>query len=133
MAGQIRAAVTFTNNLDGMIANILTGTVLGQNLAGERLLAMSAEQVPWAEGTLGGKGTVVHAKNIGDETLVVYDEVYAARWHEDGEFVDNLGRHYMGNSTFQGGRKSHYLSDPALQNTDELRDKIGTEAKRGAK
>ncbi|TFC78156.1 hypothetical protein E3O45_05955 [Cryobacterium sp. TMS1-20-1] len=130
MAG-IRAAVTFTNNLDGMVTNILLGAIKGQNLAGERLLALSAAEVPEAVGTLAEKGTVVHAENLGDETLVVYDEVYAARWHEDGELVDNLGRHYLGNANFQGGRKSHYLSDPALQNKDELLAKVATEAKRG--
>ena len=134
MAGQIRAAVTFTNNLDGMSANILLGAIKGQNLAGERLLALSAAEAPLDSGgggTLIASGTVVPAAALGDETLVTYDTPYAARWHEDGELVDNLGRHYTGNSNFQNGRKSHYLSDPALQNAEELRKIVGTEAKRG--
>ena len=62
MAGQIRAAVTFTNNLDGMVANILLGAVKGQNLAGERLLALSAAEAPLDSGgggTLIASGTVV--------------------------------------------------------------------------
>ena len=136
MAGQIRAAVTFTNALDGIIASILMGSVKGRNLAGERLLALSAAEAPLDSGgggTLIASGTVVPAGALGDETLVTYDTPYSARWHEDGELVDNLGRHYLGNSNFQNGRKSHYLSDPALQNADELLKIVGTEAKRSAK
>ena len=134
MAGQIRAAVTFNSNLDGMIADMLLRAVKGQNLAGERLLALSAAEAPLDSGgggTLVASGTVVPARELGDETLVVYDTPYAARWHEDGELVDNLGRHYKGNSNFQNGRKSHYLSDPALQNADELRKIAETEVNRG--
>lgn len=135
MAGEIRAAVTFTNNLDGMIANILLGAIKGQNLAGERLLALSAAEAPHDSNiggaTLTNSGTVVHAEKLGDEALVVFDTPYAARWHEDGELVDNLGRHYMGNSNFQNGRKSHYLSDPALQNREALTKIVKTEAHRG--
>jgi hypothetical protein len=134
MPAEIRAAVTFTNNLDGMIADILLGAIKGQNLAGERLLGLSAAEAPLDSGgggTLIASGEVDPATTLGDETLVTYDTPYAARWHEDGELVDNLGRHYMGNSNFQNGRKSHYLSDPALQNADELRKIVETEAKRG--
>ena len=134
MAGQIRAAVTFTNNLDGMIADMLLRAVKGQNLAGERLLALSSVEAPLDSGgggTLVASGDVVPANALGDETLVTYSTPYAARWHEDGELVDNLGRHYTGNSNFQNGRKSHYLSDPALQNADELRKIVETEAHRG--
>ena len=134
MAGQIRAAVTFTSNLDGMIADMLLRAVKGQNLAAERLLALSSTEAPLDSGgggTLVASGTVVPAQKLGDETLVVYDTPYAARWHEDGELVDNLGRYYKGNSNFQNGRKSHYLSDPALQNADELRKIAETEVNRG--
>lgn len=83
MAG-IRATVTFTNNLDGMVADILLGAVKGQNLAGERLLGLAKAEAPLdlgGGGTLTASGTVVHAEKIGDETLVVFDQPYAARWH----------------------------------------------------
>jgi len=134
MAGQIRAAVTITSNLDGVVANMLLAAVKGQNLAAERLLALSAAEAPLDSGgggTLVASGDVVPAKALGDESLVTYSTSYAARWHEDGELVDNLGRHYKGNSNFQNGRKSHYLSDPALQNADELRKIVETEVNRG--
>jgi hypothetical protein len=130
----IRAAVTVTNNLDGTVASILLGAVKGQNLATERLLALSSVEAPLDSGgggTLVASGDTVPAKALGDESLVTYSAPYSARWHEDGELVDNLGRHYKGNSNFQNGRKSHYLSDPALQNADELRKIAETEVNRG--
>ena len=118
---QLRAQVGINMGMDGAVAAILLGAVKGQNLAGERLLALSSAEVPLADSTLTDSGKVEPAADIGDDTLVVYSAPYAARWHEDQALVDNLGRRYSGGSTFQGGRKSHYLSDPALQNKAELR------------
>ena len=128
---EIRAAVIVTSDLDGVIASILLGAVKGQNLAGERLLALSSAEVPLADSTLTDSGKVEPAADIGDDTLVVYSAPYAARWHEDQALVDNLGRRYKGNSNFFGGRKSHYLSDPALQNAEVLRKIVASEAARG--
>ena len=131
MATSIQATIKMTQGMDGAIAEILLGAVKGQNLAGERLLALSNEEAPLMDNTLIESSTVVPAEKIGDDTLVIYDTPYAARWHEDGELVDNLGRHYMGNSNFFGGRKSHYLIDPAINNKRELRDKVAAEIRRG--
>jgi hypothetical protein len=131
----ISSQVTLKLNIGGVVADILMGAVKGQNLAAERLLALSAAEVPLSSndgGTLMASGTTVPAEKIGDDSSVVYDASYAARWHEDKALVDVLGRHYDGNSNFQNGRKSHYVSDPALQNKAELGAIIAAEAKRGA-
>ncbi|WP_213816183.1 hypothetical protein [Glaciihabitans sp. dw_435] len=127
----IQSNVTVTGDFGGVIAQILAGAVRGQNKAAERLLALSAAEVPLDVGTLESSGSVVPAGSIGDDSLVTYDTPYAARLHEDAAFVDSLGRRYPGGSNFQGGRKSHYLSDPALQNKDELLAIIAAEAGRG--
>ena len=126
--------VTVDINFGGVIAQILMGAVKGQNLAAERLLTLSAAEVPNdpnGGGTLQATGQAVHAAAVGDDSLVTYDTSYAVRWHEDKDLVDSLGRRYTAGANFQQGRKSHYLSDPALQNLTELRDIVATEAGRG--
>lgn len=132
---EIRSDVTVTIDFGGAVASILAGALKGQNLASERLLTLSAAEAPLDSnggGTLVASGQAVHAEKPGDDALVTYDTAYATRWHEDKALVDSLGRKYSGDSNFQNGRKSHYLSDPALQNKGELRDIIATEATRGA-
>jgi len=132
---EISAQVTVELNFGGVTAQILMGAVKGQNLAAERLLTLSAAEVPLDSangGTLQASGQAVHANSPGDDAGVTYDTEYAARWHEDKALVDSLGRRYTGGANFQNGRKSHYLSDPGMQNVDELRDIVATEAARGA-
>jgi len=134
VATSIQATIKMTQGMDGAIAEILLGAVKGQNLAAERLLALASAEAPLDSnggGTLVASGTVVPAEVVGDDSMVVFDTSYAARWHEDGELVDNLGRHYTGNSNFQNGRKSHYLIDPALQNKAELVAIVKAGATRG--
>ncbi|MDJ0337469.1 hypothetical protein [Cryobacterium sp. PH31-O1] len=128
----VRVSVNFTSEFGQITDGILAGFVTGQNKAAERLLALSASEVPMDDnGTLLASGQVDPAATPGDDASVVYDAPYATRWHEDGALVDSLGRRYAGNSDFQNGRKSHYLSDPALKNADELGKIIATEASRG--
>ena len=117
----IRAQAQITINMGGVLAEIFGNAVAGQNLAGERLLALSAAEVPLDAGGLVASGQVEPATGPGEDTLVVYDTPYAARWHEDKALVDSLGRSYPRGANFGNGRKSHYLSDPALQNKSELR------------
>ena len=134
MATSMRATINIARGMDGAITEILLGAVKGQNLAAERLLALSADEAPLDSnggGTLIASGTVVPAAAVGDDSLVTYDTPYAARWHEDQELVDNLGRHYTGDSNFQNGRKSHYLVDPARENKAELIAIVAAGVKRG--
>jgi len=80
----------------------------GENLAAERLLALSAAEAPFDLGTLVGSGSVENATSPEDGAAVTYDTPYAARLHEHPEF------------NFQNGRKGKYVEDPALQHKDEL-------------
>lgn len=80
----------------------------GENLAAERLLALTAARAPLDLGTLIGSGTVDPAKTPEDGAAVVYDTPYAARLHEHPEY------------NFQGGRQGKYVEEPALQARDEL-------------
>ncbi|MFF3029146.1 hypothetical protein [Microbacterium sp. NPDC057944] len=80
----------------------------GENAAAERLLALSAAEVPFDVGTLSGSGTVEPATSPEEGASVIYDTPYAARLHEHPEY------------NFQGGRKGKYVEDPAMENRDEL-------------
>lgn len=127
----IRIDVSLARSFPRITDGILAGVVRGQNLAAERLLALAAAEAPMDDdGTLVASMQVVAAETPGDDAEVVADTPYAARWHEDKALVDSLGRRYPGGSNFQNGRKSHYLTDPALQNKAELGKIIATEANR---
>jgi len=80
----------------------------GENLAAERLLALSAAEVPFDLGTLSESGTVEPATSPDGGAAVVYDTPYAKRHHEHPEY------------NFQNGRKGKYLEDPAMEHKDEL-------------
>ncbi|GAB2519454.1 HK97 gp10 family phage protein [Paramicrobacterium agarici] len=112
----IRAQVTFTNNL-GKITDDVEGRLHnGLAAAGERLLALSSEQVPFDTGTLSGSGSVSTPLGAAEPTVeVIYDMPYAARLHEHPEY------------NFQGGRKGKYVEDPALAHKDEMGEIIAKE------
>jgi hypothetical protein len=114
------ARAQHTVSIGEVTGGILQRLVVGQNMAGERLLALSAEKVPLDESTLLQSGHVDPATDADEATEVIYDAPYAARWHEDAELTDSLGRHYSGGSNFQNGRESHYLTGPAEEHRDEL-------------
>ena len=109
----ISAQAMVTLDLNAVVGRILLGAVNGQNLAGERLLALSAPQVPFDNGDLLGTGQVVNAEAPGDDTLVVYDRPQAARLHEHPE--------YNFSTDSNPAAKGKYLEDPAVQNIPELR------------
>lgn len=104
----VRAEVTVTSNTDAVYADIEQGLIVGENKAAERLLALSAVEVPLDLGILLGSGQVLPATDAEHGAGVVYDTPYAARLHEHPEY------------NFQNGRKGKYLEDPALENRDEL-------------
>lgn len=115
----VRIDVQFTNRAGGLAEQVLEGIVRGETKAGERLLALSAEEVPLDIGTLLGSGTVVPATDAEQGAQVVYDTPYAARLHEHPEY------------NFQQGRKGKFVEDPAVANRAELGAIIRTEATRG--
>ncbi|MCI2959549.1 hypothetical protein MN032_17835 [Agromyces atrinae] len=114
----VRVTVQFTAR-HGIAAEILAGIVRGENLAAERLLALSAERAPLDVGTLVGSGTVEVATDAEQGSQVVYDTPYAARLHEHPEY------------RFQQGRQGKYVEGPAVENRAELRAIIAKEAMNG--
>lgn len=86
---------TFTFSGDLAKAAVGRGGVVGVNLAAERLRAHSVERAPVDQGDLRGSATVEHA----DETqarptaILVFDEPYAAKQHEDETLHHTPGAH----------------------------------------
>lgn len=111
----VRVDVSFTLNLGRLVDGLPERIAAGETKAAERLLALSAEQVPLDIGTLQGSGAVVPATDPERGAQVVYDTPYAARLHEHPEY------------DFQGGRKGKYVEDPAVENRKELGDIIRKE------
>ena len=114
--------VVHESHADDALHDIMDGVRRGLSRAGERLLALSAVEVPFEWGTLSDSGAVSSplGQRDGDaEVDVTYDTPYAARLHEHPEY------------NFQGGRKGKYLEDPALQNRAELGQIVAAEARRG--
>ena len=109
----ISSQVTVTLNFNAVVAEILMGAVRGQNKAGERVLALSSQEVPFDNGDLSESGQVVNAEQIGDTTQIVYDRPQAARLHEHPE--------YNFSTDSNPGAKGKYLEDPLMQNVEELR------------
>ena len=68
---------------------------------GEEILRLSSFEVPHDTGMLQSSG---HVEDNGDESVVGYNKVYAARLHEHPEY------------RFQKGRKGKYLEDPIKTN-----------------
>ena len=116
----ISSQVTVTLNFNAVVAEILMGAVRGQNMAGERGLALSSQQVPFDNGDLSESGQVVNAEQIGDTTQIVYDRPQAARLHEHPE--------YNFSTDSNPGAKGKYLEDPMTQNVEELRKIVAKEA-----
>lgn len=73
----------------------------------DEVLRLSQFEVPHDVGSLQNSG---HTEPDGDDYLVGYNKVYAARLHEHPEY------------RFQKGRKGKYLEDPIKQNTKVFLD-----------
>ena len=115
----VRIEVSMRSNLAAFAANAVQNLVQGENMAAERLLALSTERAPLDVGTLIGSGTVERASNPEEGAAVVFDTPYAARLHEHPEF------------NFQNGRQGKYVEDPALQHRGELGEIIRKQVQGG--
>ena len=117
----VRFGVQMTVGFDAVVERVLKGLDRGTHLAGERLLALSAEVAPLDVGTLIGSGAVTDENSPGGESTAVvsYDTPYAARLHEHPEY------------NFQGGRQGKFLEGPAVENRKELGDIIRKEVRGG--
>ncbi|CAN5424804.1 hypothetical protein BH09ACT9_BH09ACT9_00700 [soil metagenome] len=126
------AKVQKTLSMGQVVDGALIRLVEGQNTAAEFLLGLAAERAPMDDnGALVASGQVVKATDSDESADVVFDTAYAARWHEDQPLVDSLGRHYDGDSNFQNGRQSHYVTEPAEQNKQKIVDIIRKKATSG--
>ena len=74
----------------------------GLNDIASEILRLSTFEVPHDIGLLQSSGSI---EEEGDDVIVGYNKVYAARLHEHPEY------------TFQKGRKGKYLEDPIKNNT----------------
>ena len=113
----VTASVSLNVNFGNVTEDVLVGVVQGENLAAERLLALSAAEVPFDLGTLAESGTVERATDAEEGAAVVYDTPYAARHHEHPEY------------RFQNGRKGKYVEDPAMENKAELGEIIAKQVR----
>ena len=109
----VRIEVGFRSNFAALGDDLGRRLVAGENLAAERLLALTSEVAPLDIGTLIASGQVENATTPDEGAAVVYDTPYAAKLHEHPEF------------NFQGGRQGKYVEDPAMQHKDELGQIIG--------
>jgi len=75
------------------------------NDVANEVLRLSSFEVPLDTGRLMNSGSV---QESGDEFLVGYNTVYAARLHENPQY------------NFQNGRKGKYLEDPIKMNMDRF-------------
>lgn len=119
MGVRVQVQTTRRNGIDQQFAD---GLVRGTNLAAERLLALSLEEVPMQDAILAGSGTVEPTTKPDEPAQVVYDTPYAARLHEHPE--------YNFSQAANPGAKGKYLEDPAVDNRKELGDIIRAEALR---
>lgn len=116
----VRIDLQMTNRLGNIADEILPRIVRGENLAAERLLALSLPRTPLNDGPLRGSGTVEPAGSPEDGAQVVFDTPYAARLHEHPE--------YQFQEPGTGGK---WLEETALEHRKELGDIIRKEATDG--
>jgi hypothetical protein len=82
---------------------------------GLEVLRLSQREVPHDKGELQNSG---HVAQDGEDAIVGYNKVYAARLHEHPEY------------RFQKGRKGKYLIDPIKHNIRQLLEFMGNIFKR---
>ncbi len=83
---------------------------------GSEVIRLSHREVPHDKGELQNSGQVLPD---GEDAVVGYNKVYAARLHEHPEY------------RFQKGRKGKYLIDPILGNLKHLLNHMGNVIKGG--
>lgn len=111
----VQANVTVTSNIHEVTADANDRLMRGEDLAAERLLALTIPVTPLGDtGTLRGSGAVQRADDPEQGAAVTFDTPYAARLHEHPEY----------NFT-EPGTGGKYLENTALQNRAELGKIIG--------
>lgn len=94
-------------NMQKLTASVIKAAKKAMSDVANEVLRLSTFEVPHDTGMLQSTG---HVELEGDEVLVGYNKVYAARLHENPQY------------RFQKGRKGKYLEDPIKNNTDTFLD-----------
>lgn len=100
---------------DGMSEEAENELSEGVHQAGDTLLEISVEEVPFDESTLSKSGKVDNSEALKSE--VSFDTPYAHRLHEHPDY------------NFQNGRKGKYLEDPLKLNFQNFMDTISNKLK----
>lgn len=105
---------SFMKGVTTLIKRIEAGSKEAKSMVADEVLRLSQFEVPHDKGQLQNSG---HVEPDGDDYLVGYNKVYAARLHEHPEYK------------FQKGRKGKYLEDPIKMNTKLFLEKYGVAIK----
>lgn len=111
----VQANVTVTSNYQQVIGEATDRLMRGEDLAAERLLALTIPVTPLGDtGNLRGSGDVQRATDPEEGSAVTFSTPYAARLHEHPEY-----------SFTEPGTGGKYLERTALENKGELGAIIG--------
>lgn len=97
----------FNQGVDKLLPKMKLQGIKAVGVVADEILRLSQFEVPHGIGSLQNSG---HTEPDGDDYLVGYNKVYAARLHEHPEY------------RFQKGRKGKYLEDPIKHNTKVFLD-----------
>jgi len=103
-------ASSFIKGVESLIKRVEAGSRGAKNMVADEVLRLSQFEVPHDTGLLQNSG---HVEPNGDDYIVGYNKVYAARLHEHPEYH------------FQKGRKGKYLEDPIKMNEKLFLQKYG--------
>lgn len=110
MANVTWNTTNFINGVTNLINKIEAGAKEAKQIVADEILRLSQFEVPHDTGLLQNSG---HVEPEGNDYLVGYNKVYAARLHEHPEYK------------FQKGRKGKYLEDPIKNNSKLFLEKYG--------
>lgn len=105
---------SFIRGVTSLVNKIESGSKEAKRVVADEILRLSNFEVPHDKGLLQNSG---HVEPEGNDMVVGYNKVYAARLHEHPEYK------------FQKGRKGKYLEDPIKMNSDLFLEKFGISIK----
>lgn len=101
---------SFLRGVENLIKRVQAGSKEAKSIVADEVLRLSQFEVPHDKGLLQNSG---HVEPDGEDFIVGYNKVYAARLHEHPEYK------------FQKGRKGKYLEDPIKYNGKLFLEKYG--------
>lgn len=101
---------SFLRGVENLIRKVEAGSKEAKNIVADEILRLSQFEVPHDKGLLQNSGKV---EPEGEDYIVGYNKVYAARLHEHPKYH------------FQKGRKGKYMEDPIKMNEKLFLQKYG--------